>query len=149
VIVGCANSSSDSEPIFHLIFHFSFDLFNCTDSFFTMDHNAAYLNFEKDKEEQICSFALVTRPLSVGPKLANPAFRHWAVLIQCSNSDGVKKEAVAEGLKEDGKLIKSNFSSRLNGRYNWTHTPLGENSLLAPLFLRRSNQVKWFPNSVR
>ncbi len=86
-----------------------------------MDHNAAYLNFEKDKEEQICSFALVTRPLSVGPKLANPAFRHWAVLIQCSNSDGVKKEAVAEG----------------------------ENSLLAPLFLRRSNQVKWFPNSVR
>jgi hypothetical protein len=47
------------------------------------------------------------RPVNVGSKMANPAFRYWAVLVKCSNHDGVKKEAVLGGLKENGKVIKS------------------------------------------
>ena len=51
--------------------------------------------------------------------MANPAFHHWAVLVKCNNRDGVKKEAVFEGLKEDGKVIKNSLSSQLDCRNGW------------------------------
>ena len=69
-----------------------------------MDHDTA--KFAKDTDEQNSKTAildLVTRSLNVGPKMANPAFRHWAVFSKCSNHDDAKKEAVFEGLKEDGQ----------------------------------------------
>ena len=71
--------------------------------------------------------------------MANPAFHHWAVLVKCNNRDGVKKEAVFEGLKEDGKVIKKQSFFPI-GLQKWLEVPSGKDQRNGIPFAQRNCQ---------